>query len=93
MPDIENVCTRKHSAVEATEQEIGSIADRNSHLIESDEFDQLIELKKKREKQELKIEKFKLKYKNSNKLATNLKSFNLFNELQIQKRKIYLATS
>jgi len=60
---VENVCTRKYSAVKATEEAVRSIADRNSHLTESDEFNRLMESKKKREKQELKIEKCKLKYK------------------------------
>jgi hypothetical protein len=46
MPGYDNVRTRKHSAVEATEEAARSIAERNNHLTESDEFDRLMELKK-----------------------------------------------
>ena len=60
MPGYDNVRTRKHSAVEATENAARSIAERNNHLTESDEFDRLMELKKMRDKKALKIEKCRL---------------------------------
>ena len=77
MSNCDNVHTKKHSAVEATESAARSM-DRNNHLLESEEFDRLMDLKEKREQQELKKKR-------------TLENWTWSNALQILQRKHILA--
>ena len=62
MPEYDGVCSRKHAAVEAIEEAVRTIADRNNHLNEGEEFDQLNQLKGKTEQYEQNVEMYKTKY-------------------------------
>jgi hypothetical protein len=92
MPGSANVRTRKHSAVEATEEAARSIAERNNHLTESDEFDRLMELKKMREKKALKIAKCRLKYQQLKQAGDQTGKLELIKRMANAAKKIYPAT-
>ena len=63
MSEYNGIRIKKYAAVEATEEAVQAIADRNNHLHECEELDCLSQLKEKIEQYEQKADMYKAKYK------------------------------